>query len=255
MNKMNIIDILRDLTKPLHKEIYDSQEQIYDELEKIEKSISVLEKQYDEQLLVNMDLIKKLADKGKNQLELYCKENYTQIDNIAYQNKRSHQNQAISVFLNQMITPDVFEVQRIRQKLNLKGDLMQQIITAGNWQARNFTWTDDKNLANSGDYYLYPEEIIVTDKGDCEDHAYCLASILPEIGVAYGFYDDETQRYGHAWNIALIDGKLFHIETTGSKVKLHDFTSDNPYETHYIITQSCTFELNGTVKFGTIANW
>lgn len=172
-----------------------------------------------------------------------------------YTQKRKWQNKPIAIRVNDMIVRQ-YEPDKIKKTFSTyQNQLLVEAL--GNWSARNLTWTDDKTLDKSGDYYLYPEEIVVSKKGDCEDHSFLNASWNPDIvGVGYGYYTDKTgKRFGHAWNLYTDDkGKLRIMDTTGNT----NFTSAYPnplYETYYIITRNGTYQVKSGVEFGTIAKW
>jgi hypothetical protein len=161
-----------------------------------------------------------------------------------------------------MITPEAYEVMNLRWILLEHGKQPPEKIkysVLGSYLSEKFTWTDDKNLDSSGDYYLYPEEILVTMKGDCEDHCFCVASFEPElIGVAYGFFypngKGNKENYGHAWNCALIDGELFNMETTGDTCELTKFwDTTSKYDAYFIITKKGTYEIKSSQEFGYLA--
>jgi len=187
----------------------------------------------------------------RTELEIFCDENYKSVPMVAYEGKRLHQDKPISVFLNQMITPDAFEVKKFKKGILEGSTLRERAVRVGNKVAKEFTWTSDSNLSTSGDYYLYPEEIIVTSKGDCEDHAYAVSSIDPRIGVAYGFMGEG----GHAFNCFVENGKLYILETTANIGNVKEYDSQELYKIHFIITKNKLYQLKYGVSFGKIAGW
>lgn len=185
-----------------------------------------------------------------------CKKSYRRIPKIAYTNKRKTAGLSYSVYLNEMITPDAWTIQKQKNLLVLKGSSRDRIRNVGNRVAQILTWTDDKNLDTSGDYYLYPAETLTLLKGDCEDHAFVVASFFPEdFGVAYGFYDDGVKRYGHAFNVFEDNGALWIADTVGGDCVMKQYSKDIPWKIHYILTKEHTFEVKRGVDFGTIAGW
>lgn len=192
----------------------------------------------------------------KNSLEEYCLLKYRLIDNIAYENKRSFKQVSYSTYLNEIITPDAFMVARLKKGVLFKDDINQRVRNLGNVLSRVLTWTSDKDLSGSDDYYQYPGETLAIGKGDCEDHAFVMASALPEdLGVAYGFWDDGNQRFGHAFNVFVDGGKLYTLDTVGNAVDIREYDSQSPFKIHYIITKKRTFEVRKGTSFGQIAGW
>lgn len=185
------------------------------------------------------------------QLEQYCRKNYTQVPRIAYSNKRSIQDNSYSIYLNELITPRAFEVDKLFRGVYPTGTNKVIAKAVGDKVAKTLKWTDDINLANSGDYYLYPNEAIANRLCDCEDHAYVVASCNRELGVAYGFLGGT----GHAFNVFVEDNKLYVLDTVGNSARIEEYQPNSNYSIHYIITQRYTFLLKKGVSFGEIAQW
>lgn len=186
-------------------------------------------------------------------VEIYCKKWYSPIPNIAYKNKRKVTSLSYSVFLNEMITPRAWMIGAVKKGVLLKpDDRFQRVRNMGNVIAKKLTWTDDKNLDKSGDYYLYPSETLTLLKGDCEDHAYVMQSCLPDdLGVAYGFFRDG----GHAFNVTVIDGELWIVDTVGDSVVTVRYDAQKDYVIHYILTERMTFLVKPGVAFGDLAGY
>lgn len=208
----------------------------------------LISKNYD--LQVTIDLLEE--EQKPRVLEHYLIEKkYKVIDKIAYKQKRSFQGKQYSIYLNELITPNAWEVENFRRKLRLKGDLMDDAWIIGNALAKHLTWTDDGNLANTGDYYVMPNETLVHRKVDCEDHAFALTSIDTRFGVAYGFH----KATGHAFNCFVYNGKLYILDTVDNKAFIKKYDDQSDYKIHFIITRDYTFQLKGGVQFGYLANW
>lgn len=184
-------------------------------------------------------------------LEQYCKKNYKLIPKIAYQNKRKYNDKPVSVYLNELITPGAFEVDKLFSGVYPTGTNKAIAGVVGRKVARKLTWTSDSDFANSDDYYLYPSEALVQKECDCEDHAFVVASCHKELGVAYGFYDGG----GHAFNVFVEDGKLYVLDTVGDSAYIEEYSSNSKYVIHYIITKNFTFEVKRGARFGEIAGW
>lgn len=193
-----------------------------------------------------------------NPLEEYCKEHYFQVTPFAYENKRKAFGQSYSVFLNELITPRSFEVQNFKG-VNVKysKNALEAARTVGDQVAKAFTWTDDKNLDSSGDYYLFPSEAIKLKKCDCEDHAFVVASTLPEVmGVAYGFWNHPNGvREGHAFNVFIHEGELYVLDTVGDFARIKKADRQTEYDIYFIITERYTFRVKSGVQFGKLAGW
>jgi hypothetical protein len=170
---------------------------------------------------------------------------------IAYENKRGY-----SVFINQMITPNSFEVINFKKKVTDTDDY-ELIKKLGDKVAKLTTWVSEQNLYDSGDWYLYPEETLTTFKSkcDCEDVSFTMCSFKPEyMGVCYGMYHKDKESFGHAYPILLYKDKLYIIETTGNAVEMTGFF-DKRYETYFIVTKDYTYRVKYGIEFGKLCDW
>jgi hypothetical protein len=220
-----------------------------DSLNKLNYDLSAQIKQ------VKLDL-EELKKPKVNALEDYLSKKYPQIDNIRYNQKRKIAGKYFAVELNQFITPGQFSVQKYKKQIKLSGSLFTDAKLIGDTVSKDLTWTDDKNLDTSGDYYLYAEEILCTKKGDCEDHSFLVSSLMPEIGVAYGFLlNEKGERIGgHAFNIFTYADTLYILDTVGNSAVIQNFNGQY-YSINYIITPTKTFVLDSSVSFGSLAGW
>lgn len=211
-------------------------------------------------MIADIGFVRKLRESFSNlfietdtPLETYLKEQYGTTRDIAYEQKRSIKGVSYAVSLNELITPNSFAVKKFMKNAAVTGKVAMDAMTQGTRIAKYLTWTDDKNLDKSGDYYLYPNESLAVKNCDCEDHAFVTSSCLPEVGVAYGFLGNG----GHAFNVFLADGKLYVLDTTADTAIIKEYKGPdlNGYRIHYIITPRYTFQLIGGTKFGVIAGW
>lgn len=253
-------DFIRNLTLPLHEEVYDSlsscrNENAFLNNRLVEKDKEVQDLSERNETLINESCFLEYKSNKIPEIDLFLSTKYAETVCPAYTQKRSINGAYYSVLLQQFIQPEQFEVQKLRNKLELTSDVFSNARLIGDWVARNITWTDDKNLAKSGDYYLYPEETIALKKADCEDHAYLVASLDPNIGIAYGFFEDGDNRYGHAWNVIVEDTNLYNIETTGNTVEITLAETDRRYQCYFIVTKNGFYRLKGGVEFGYVASW
>jgi hypothetical protein len=187
----------------------------------------------------------------------YLREEYEVIPDIAYEQKREIKGFSYNVFLNELIVPNAFEVRHFLKGVVLTSDGWQRARNVGNLVAKRLTWRSDKNLLGSDDYYLYPSEVLALREGDCEDHAFLMASLLPgELGVAYGFWDNGSgKRIAHAFNVLLYKGELFTLDTVSDNVSMLYYDERSTYTIHYVVTQDATFQLVSGTDFGRIAGW
>lgn len=172
------------------------------------------------------------------------------IKNKAYENKRQFKNVYYSVFLNELITPEAYEVEKHNHDTNNAYLKFNEVV-----------WTDDETLDKSKDYYQMANEVLARKKGDCEDMAYTNASINPEqCAVVYGFFhpDDKTQ-FGHAWNVILKDDQLLIYDSTNNVENQGGLfsTTNTKYEPYFIVTKNHTFALKENQEFGILdeAEW
>lgn len=182
-------------------------------------------------------------------LDKYCKEHFKSIPMIAYKQKREVKGKYYPIALNELITPNSFSVKKLFKRIKLDGSVFGNAKKIGNKVAKTLTWDDDKNLAKSGDYYLYPNESIARVKCDCEDHSFVTASGYEEIGIAWGFHGTN----GHAFNVFIDEGELYILETNDDNVDIKKYSDQSTYQIYYIITRNHAYEIDGRVVFGQIA--
>jgi hypothetical protein len=257
--KKAIVDFLSPELNMNLKLLQSQNTELGNKLNKVSKNLDVTNSLYvaevDKNKLLTSQIVV-LSTPKVNVLEQFCSKNYSQIDNVRYNQKRKIAGKYYAIELNQFITPGQFEVQKFKKKLKLSNSLFTDAKIIGDTVAQLMTWTDDKNLDTSGDYYLYAEEILCLTKGDCEDHAFLVSSIQPEIGVAYGFLLDQNGKRigGHAFNVFVYADTLYILDTVGNSAYMQNYNGQR-YYINYIITPSKTFALDSTISFGTIAGW
>jgi hypothetical protein len=176
--------------------------------------------------------------------------NYKSVDNIAYKDKRQKGSEN---FINEFITPNAFKILKFKKKFNNiefhnNLDMAKKV---GNEVSKSIKWTSDKETQNVTDHYAYPEETLTTFLDDCEGSAFVLSSLYPKIfKVAFGFYDNGKDKFGHAFNVFEHNDKLYIVDASGVRVHTELWKSNkSKYEIHLIITQKNTFKL-GNVNFG-----
>ena len=196
----------------------------------------------------------KLLQPWNTDIDSYCRKAYTLIDNIAYEAKRNHQGEDYSIYLQECITPEAWEVKNFYRRTDLTGSNHHIAEKAGNRVGHAIKWTDDKTLSKREDYYFLPSETIVAKKGDCEDHTFLAMSAHKEIGGAWGSLIQNGKKVWHAFNVLFYDGELWVLETTGSKASMRRYEGSD-YDIYFIITRSRTYRVKHGVAFGVIAGW
>ncbi len=193
------------------------------------------------------DELETATDEKLTELDEYCISKGYKLKKVAYQNKREINDKPITVFLHELIQPESYEVYNLARKIKTytpKG--------VGNYVARNFTWKSDTQFnPETKDYYLQPNELIVNKTGDCEDHSYLMASLMPEtMGVAYGFVNlPDGRSFGHAFNVYINSNKLFLLDTVENSVIIKD-VEKHYYTINYIVTRKGTYVVDDSIKFG-----
>lgn len=132
-------------------------------IDKTSDALSISEKKILE-LLTAINLLKV---QKTSKIDLYCQENFKKIPMIAYAQKRDIKGKKYSIALNELITPDSYEVIKLMKGISRSDNLNQDAKNVGNKIAKYLTWDSDNNLDSSGDYYLYPNESIARKKCDC----------------------------------------------------------------------------------------
>ena len=176
---------------------------------------------------------------------------YKTVKNIAYKGKTEY-----PIYLNQLITPNAFEVLKFKKGINVINDYTR-VAKQGDKLAKHTTWVDEGKLYPNKDRYLYPEETLTTHKRkcDCEDVSAVMTSLNPKItGQCWGFMKNGSTKFGHSFPAFLYNNKLYIVETTGNAVKIVPFESTK-YEVHFIVTQDYTYRLRYGVTFGKLANY
>lgn len=201
----------------------------------------------------------KIDELTTSDLDQFLAEKFKTGTNKTYKVKRSIKGRHYSILLNNMIQPNEAEVKNFKDSIITSVQDSWSIFNrCGNALAQRITWTDDGNLDKSGDFYLYPEELLALNEGDCEDHAFCLASMDPNIGVVYGFYTDGKNKFGHAWNCCLVKGSgttpdsLWYGDAVGDQLSTfpESQVATSQYEPCFIVTRFGTYIIKDNIDFG-----
>lgn len=261
MINLSLKDALINITRPLHSEVYESRDQWRSEAEYYHSEIANYQC-FQEQLEGTIEALKFqacqstfLAEKAlkgalNGPLDDFCEDMYIKVDKFAYKNKMEHKGKAISVYPNEMIQPELFEVVNARSKIKEPDSRYMWYENVGRYVS-NFKWTDDKDTYGVPDRYEYPNKAIIHKEVDCEGHSAVVSSLEPEIGIAYGYYiQDKKTKYGHAFNVFVCDEQLYILETTGTKAEIYKYPNPK-YDIHWIFTQNSTYQCKARpVQFG-----
>jgi len=255
------LDKLEELQKQLKTATDDliiseeSRESLADKLDGLDICVNDLEAECDklEFKCSKLRLTIKLL-KNETELDDHFNANADKVGNIAYENKRFFKNKAISIYLNELIQRDSYEVLKFKKTISKSSNILTRVKSIGNKTSKLLTWTDDKHLIKTGDYYVQPNESIVYKKVDCEDHAFLNASLDEEIGVVYGFMTVGEKTFGHAWNCFIYNTDLYYLETTGNKANIYLAKTAKNYDGRFIVTRTSTYRIGKRVAFGKIAD-
>ena len=188
-----------------------------------------------------------------SEIDLFCQSNYQQIPMLAYKDKRTINGNYISLFLNELITPNAFEVIKFKKGIS-ESNSLSLAKNVGNKVAQHITWVSDEQTYGFEDYYSYPNEALALKNEDCEGHAFVVASMFPDIfGVAYGFKEEpKGNKFGHAYNTFIHNNSLYILDTVGNTAYTELYKENSNYTIHYIITENHTYKIKGGVSFGRI---
>jgi len=187
----------------------------------------------------------------ESEMDKYCKKRYVEIPLIAYKQKRKIIGKRYTISLHELITPDSWEIAEFKKGIAKVLDKKDQFRLYGDKLSTRLTWTDDKNLDTSGDYYLYPNETLTLINADCEDHTFVMCSLDKDIGGAWGFLNSD----GHAFNCFIYEDELYILDTVGNQSIIIKYSDQKRYKINYIITKEHAYKIDGSVQFGEIAGW
>lgn len=264
---------LTQITKPLHQAVYDQvaidevkikdDEQAYVDLNsKYQGSIIALENATTQ---IN-ELKQALDELLESPIDRYLNKKYARIGNIAYTGKRASAivtkqktfSGAYSVYLNEFITPDAWEVQNFKHDITSTDDYMWMQTFAQKFKPL-YRWVDETTMYSSGDEYLYPAETLtyMIQEADCEDCSFMTASMRSEIACyAIGIYHNQEEKkdFGHAFPMFLYQGDLFVVEFTTNRLEIVKLP-DPRYDPYFIITKDHTYQVKAGLAFGYLAQW
>lgn len=183
-------------------------------------------------------------------LEVYCKDNFQIAKKFAYKDKSFYKDKGISMYPNELITPDQYLVVKERAKVRQSSSKKIWYENVGRHVTNTKKWVADSKNSKWQDRYNLANESLVSPEIDCEDHSAIVASIEPEIGIAFG----KAGNTWHAFNVFVYEGVLFVLETNNTinrnEFKVLCYDRQTHYKIHHIYTQNYTFVIDDSVQFG-----
>ena len=212
--------------------------------------ISTLRQELNDLREKHKELQKNLLDKDLSSIDLWCQKQGYRIQEFAYRDKIFIKDTAIPCDLRELITPNSYVVRQARKSLKTYPDnVYENYLEVMRFVHRTVTWTDDGRQDN----YFYPNYTLTVGKADCEDMAFAQASINPDLGVAFGFWQrGANDRIGHAFAVGVIDSDLIVFDSVPNQTHKYIHKQDNKYYIHYIVTNNAVYVLDGSVDFGEI---
>ena len=185
--------------------------------------------------------------KNRNPVDLWCESKGYRIEEFGYRDKIFIKDKAIACDLRELITPNSYVVREARKSIGFtQGNSYENYLEVMRFIHRIGTWTDDGRQDN----YFYPNYSLTVKKFDCEDGAFVQASILPELGVAFGFWKrSDGSIIGHAFAVGIYENNLYVFDWIPNKVMQYNAVE---YYIHYIVTQNQVYVVDGSVDFGSI---
>lgn len=96
--------------------------------------------------------------------------------NISY--KRNEKTGDFDIDVRKFIQPNDYNLPIITGK-----DDDEKALNSLKWVINNITYTPDKTIIDMNEYWMFPHETYTLKKGDCEDGAILLASIMIKNGI------------------------------------------------------------------------
>jgi hypothetical protein len=267
-----MLHILKQLTRELHKDAYleieayknrilEAKIRCQEVKTNLEQDYTIqiaeLKKEHNKAIDYYDQQLAKCKAKAKFPIDAHLEKLFDKTAPIAYQQKRQINKTYYSIYLNELFTPQAYEVLKFKRPHASKKDLSEKMLALANKVAKHTTWIDEQKLYNTGDYYYFPAETLTggNKTTDCDDVSFAIASFEPEFcAVVFGMFNDGKQRFGHAYPIFLYENKLYILEATGTAAELIPF-NDSRYESHIIITQRETYRAKYGLNFGTLAEF
>ena|SRR3990167_8705182 len=182
---------------------------------------------------------------GLTELDQFCMAKY-QIVKKAYKDKIVINGIKMPCDLREMFTPMSEVVVRFKNKIAKSEDKLVWYNNIMKQVNQVLTWTDDGREDN----YYYPSYTLTTKRGDCEDGSFVQGSVEPELGVAFGFWNQKGKPIGHAFSVGLIDNNLVIFDWV--KGSSEQYGSSEDYEINFIITKNNIYIVKEGVEFGDI---
>ena len=186
-------------------------------------------------------------------LDTFGMEHYEMVKPIAYEQKRDIKGKSYSIALNELITPEAYEVHMFFKGLDLDVDVKSMAKKVGDKISKNLIWRADKDFANSDDYYRMPSETITAVYGDCEDLTAVASSAHKEIGMCWGFF----KTTGHAFGCFIHESSLYILDfdTINKRAIIKEYNNQDDYAIHFVITRKNYYKVKSGIQFGELAKW
>jgi hypothetical protein len=270
---MTIYQLIRELTKNYHRDIYEQLDYVRGErdifsienkqlLEELNNERAISENK--EKVIEDKQrIIEGLSIRNTIPVDDWLSRQFVSIPNFAYKQKRqvtikqdrkkTETSGTYSVFLNELITPDAFEVLKYKKQFDASNRYLFYSNVAQKFTTDNI-WVSEPDLYKTGDIYLQPSEVLtfMLNTLDCDDCAHLLVSLMPKYAASVlGFFiDDNGNEYGHAYPIFLDeDDNVWIVETTGATGEIIPF-NDKHYRHHFIYTKDKTYQIRNDIQFG-----
>lgn len=249
-----MIELLKELTKPLHQNVYDQKDKWRTEA----TSLSIEKKYLQQDLTIAEDTIHKqnstiqdlnlevleAYDKPPiTELEKFCIKHFEEVPKFAYKDKGIFKDIRYAMYPNELIQPELFIISQLKAEIPKKTNFLQYMGEVAKYVDNRLKWVSDEDTDNTLDAYQDVYATILSPKQDCENHSSLLSSIEPKTGIAFGF----AGTTGHAWNVFVHENELWCIETNSVRdynrnAKVFKYKDQNRYEIHWIFTQNKTFK-------------
>lgn len=192
------------------------------------------------------------------ELDQWLDKHYMKVGMFGYKNKRYINKTPYTVFINQLIEPEAYEVKKLYQQLPKPLIGLKFYEKIAELVDKTLHWTSDIENIDKRDYYFTASESIVNKDADCDDHAQVVASLgYPDIGICFG----KAGSGYHAFNCFVYKDELWILETNS----VRDYNNNNwvikyseqdRYKIKYVFTKHGTYDLNTKwdIQFGEVVN-
>ena len=215
----------------------------------VNKQIDLIGKK-DELISIKEEIVKtyeqQLKQANLTPVDVYCRNKNYKINNVVYKDKVIINGIKIACNMREMIQPNSYVIDSVRKSINKPSTSMLWYQKIMNKVHEMVEWTTD----GRDDNYYYPNYTLQTGKGDCDDFAFAQCSIEPELGNAFGFWNQGNGSVGHSFAVGIVDGELYIFDAVPNKIVKAE---GNPfYSIYYIITKNSIYVVDDSTVFGEI---